>query len=137
MPLAPRNELMDEVQAALSDDLIKPAYRDSRRRHFDGHCYHAAEAYFHLAGGTTSGLSFRRRRNDDGTSHWWLVDEEDRVIDLSLGPNDKGTYEYEEGNGAAPLTGYVKASKSAAQVIRRVQDARASGSGSRRAGWSS
>jgi hypothetical protein len=46
-----------------------------------GFCSIAAEALYHLAGGQGTGLTPHRRRYDDGTTHWWLVDEKGRIWD--------------------------------------------------------
>ncbi len=79
--LAPADKLKREVRAALTDEL------DSGQ----GFAYVAAEAYFHLAGGYDAGLHPVQLRYR-GKSHWWLVDADGRVIDLTLGPREKFPY---------------------------------------------
>lgn len=82
--LAPANKLGHEIQAVLTEDL------DAGQ----GFAYIAAEAYFHLAGGRGAGLRAMHLKYRD-KSHWWLVDEDDRVIDLV--PPGSPAFPYERG----------------------------------------
>ena len=65
--------------------LLKPAWRRMHTEHripaSTGFCSIAAETLYHLAGGQGSGLTPYRRSYKDGTTHWWLVDEDGRVWD--------------------------------------------------------
>jgi hypothetical protein len=93
--LAPADKLKREVQAVLTDELTQNAYRSGFGR-YDGFAYVAAEAYFHLAGGYDAGLQpmqLKRR----GKSHWWLVDSDGRVIDLTLAPRESSSFPYHRG----------------------------------------
>jgi hypothetical protein len=94
-PLAPADKLKREIQAVLTDELRSDDHRLGHGR-YDGFAYPAAEAYFHLAGGYAAGLhpmhlKYRRK------SHWWLVDLEDRVIDLTLAPRETSEFPYQRG----------------------------------------
>jgi hypothetical protein len=93
--LAPADKLKREVQAALTEELAQHLYRSGFGR-FDGFAYVAAEAYFHLAGGWDAGLRPMQLKYR-GKSHWWLLDSEDRVIDLTLGPRETSDFPYHRG----------------------------------------
>ena len=93
--LAPADKLKREIQAVLTDDLRSEEHRLGSGR-YDGFAYVAAEAYFHLAGGHAAGLRpmhLKRR----GKSHWWLLDEDGRVIDLTLAPRESSAFPYDRG----------------------------------------
>jgi hypothetical protein len=84
--LAPADKLKRDVQGALTDEL------DAGQ----GFAYVAAEAYFHLAGGYEAGLHPVQLKYR-GKSHWWLVDRDGRVIDLTLGPVENSKFPYRRG----------------------------------------
>jgi len=84
--LAPADKLKREIQAVLTEDL------DAGQ----GFAYVAAEAYFHLTGGYNAGLH-PVHLNYRGKSHWWLVDSEGRVIDLTLSPRESSSFPYQRG----------------------------------------
>lgn len=80
------------------------------------------EAYFFLGGGKDAGLQpmqLTRRRG----SHWWILKDDEIVIDLTLRPREgPGDYPYENGTPRGFMqTGYKRPSKRAAQLIERVQ----------------
>ncbi len=117
--LAPADKLKREVQTSLTDDLAQDQYRSGFGR-FDGFAYIAAEAYFHLGGGYDAGLhpmQLKRR----GKSHWWLVDSDGRVIDLTLGPRESSSFPYHR--GARRPFRYTRAgiSRRAQTIVERVQ----------------
>jgi hypothetical protein len=62
------------IQAALSPDLLRQRYRDMVDPAVPtaGHCYHAAEALWHLLGGRASDWTPHVYREADGVTHWWL-----------------------------------------------------------------
>jgi hypothetical protein len=120
--LAPADKLKREVQAVLTGELAQDRYRSGFGR-FDGFAYVGAEAYFHLAGGYDAGLhpmQLKRR----GKSHWWLVDGQDRVIDLTLGPRERSDFPYHR--GARRPFRYTPAgiSRRAQTIVERVRAAR-------------
>jgi hypothetical protein len=94
--LAPADELKREVQSALTDELAQDQYRSGFGR-FDGFAYVAAEAYFHLAGGYDAGLQPMQLKHR-GRSHWWLLDSDGRVIDLTLAPRETSSFPYHRGH---------------------------------------
>jgi hypothetical protein len=95
--LAPADTLKREIQAVLTDELRSDGHRTGHGR-YDGFAYVAAEAYFHLAGGYEVGLRPTHLRHR-GKSHWWLVDSEGRVVDLTLAPRETADYPYHRGKG--------------------------------------
>ena len=120
--LAPADKLKREVQAALTDELAQDQYRSGFGR-FDGHAYIAAEAYFHLAGGYDAGLhpmQLKRR----GKSHWWLLDSDGRVIDLTLGPRETSGFPYQRGKRRPFRHTPAGISRRAQTVVERVRAVR-------------
>jgi len=94
-PLAPADKLKREIQAVLTDELRSDEHRIGHGR-YAGFAYIAAEAYFHLAGGYDAGLQAMQLKHR-GKSHWWLVDSEGRVIDLTLAPRETSDFPYNRG----------------------------------------
>src|SRR5262249_20139119 len=111
--LAPADKLKREIQAVLTDDL------DTGQ----GFAYVAAEAYFHLAGGYDAGLQPMHLRYR-GKSHWWLIDKDGRVVDLTTSSRDRPTFPY--GRGEHRTFRYTPAgiSRRAATIVERVRAAR-------------
>jgi hypothetical protein len=93
--LAPADKLKREIQAVLTDELGSHRHRVGHGR-YNGFAYPAAEAYFHLAGGYDAGFHPVHLRYR-GKSHWWLLDPQDRVIDLTLAPREKSDFPYHRG----------------------------------------
>lgn len=64
--------ILSHIHQTLTDDLLKPVYRQMTGRHLTtGHCYAASEAAFHLLGGSQYWMSYCGR-DDTGGTHWWL-----------------------------------------------------------------
>ena len=120
--LAPADRLKREVQATLTDEL-----RDDRHRcgfgRYDGFAYVAAEAYFHLAGGYDAGLHPLQLEHR-GRSHWWLVDADGRVIDLTLGPRETSSFPYERGKRRPFRYTPAGISRRTRAIVERVKTAR-------------
>ena len=93
--LAPADKLKRETQAVLTDELGSDEHRLGHGR-YAGFAYPAAEAYFHLAGGYDAGLHPVHLKYR-GKSHWWLLDSEGRVIDLTLAPRETSSFPYNRG----------------------------------------
>jgi hypothetical protein len=89
---APLDPLGREVQRVL--ELIRPKLtEEADYARFDGYCGAASEAYLHLARERRQGDNLKVMRRADGdSSHWWLLDESGRVIDLTLAPSDRRYY---------------------------------------------
>lgn len=75
--------LIADIKAALSPDLLKPEYRfmADPANPTAGHCYHAAEALWHLLGGREAGWTPQVHREEDGVTHWWLRHEDGTIAD--------------------------------------------------------
>jgi hypothetical protein len=112
--------IVKQVQKALTPDLIDQSRCKPRRgaSPLECHCYHAAEAVYHLAGAKKSGLVPVHGKFRGGT-HWWLEDRKSgRVVDPTAAqlPSD---YPY-DGRRAGFLT--RDPSKRARIVMQRVQE---------------
>jgi hypothetical protein len=120
--LAPADKLKREIQAVLTDELALDQYRCGFGS-FDGYAYVGAEAYFHLAGGSDAGLhpmQLKRR----GKSHWWLVDTDGRIIDLTLGPRQRSNFPYQRGKRRPFRYTPAGISRRAQTIVERVKAAR-------------
>jgi hypothetical protein len=120
--LAPADELKREIQAVLTDERAQDQYR-SGFGSFDGFAYVGAEAYFHLAGGYDAGLhpmQLKRR----GKSHWWLVDADGRVIDLTLAARESSTFPYHRGQRRPFRYTPAGISRRAQTIVERIRAAR-------------
>jgi hypothetical protein len=93
--LAPADKLKRKIQAVLTDELRSDEHRIGHGR-YEGFAYIAAEAYFHLAGGYDVALQPMQLKHR-GKSHWWLLDSEGRVIDLTLAPRETSSFPYHRG----------------------------------------
>jgi hypothetical protein len=120
--LAPADKLKREVQAVLTDELAQDQYRSGFGR-FDGFAYVATEAYFQLAGGYEAGLHPMQHKRR-GKSHWWLVDSDGRVIDLTLGTRETSSFPYHRGQRRPFRYTPAGISRRAQTVVERVRAAR-------------
>ena len=120
--LAPADKLKREIQAALTEELRSGEHRLGRGR-YDGFAYPAAEAYFHLAGGYDAGLHPMHLKYR-GKSHWWLVDSDGRVIDLTLGPHESSDFAYHRGKRRPFRYTPTGLSRRAQTVVERVRATR-------------
>jgi hypothetical protein len=67
------DNLIAQIQAALTPDLLKRPYREENTTNpMFGHCYVATEALFHLLPDRENYCACRGR-DDRGIVHWWLV----------------------------------------------------------------
>ena len=117
--LAPADKLKREIQAVLTDELRSDEHRLGHGR-YDGFAYVAAEAYFHLAGGYAAGLQpmqLKRR----GKSHWWLLDKDGRVIDLTLAPRETSDFPYQRGHRRPFRHTPAGISRRAQTIVERVR----------------
>lgn len=98
---------IERIPSVLTPDLLKPAFKHMAdpENPTAGHCYHAAEAAYHLLGGQESGWKPRFFREDDGITHWWLV-KDGEIIDPTADQYlSKGlTPPYESGKPCGFLT---------------------------------
>ena len=128
-PAAPRSltevcrsvltEVCRSVQAVLTPELLRAGtYTPTGKSNLEGHCYHAAEAVYHLAGGKAAGLTPVVGKLGGGT-HWWLVQTDGSVVDPTAAQLPDG-YAY-QGRRCGFLT--RQPSKRARTVIERVKTA--------------
>ena len=123
----------DETAREIREFLrANPGLRDSQIHPDDpehsvyGHCYPAAEAYFHARGGTDSVLDIYClswsdvRENGSGT-HWYLRDPDvETWIDLAIEQPDDGDHiPFSEGRRRAFITGY-EPSKRARRILEAI-----------------
>jgi hypothetical protein len=111
------------VQAVLTDELAQEPNRSGFGR-YDGFAYVAAEAYFHLAGGYDAGLHPMQLKHR-GKSHWWLLDPDGQVIDLTLGPRETSNFPYQRGKRRPFRYTPAGISRRAQTVVERVRTSRA------------
>lgn len=118
--------LIRKIKTVLTPDLLKPAYRfmASETNPTAGHCYHAAEALYHLLGGNLKGWVPHRVRESDGMTHWWLKNRETGKIADPTADQYRSLGEeppYQLGRAGGFLT--KRPSKRAHEIIRRVNAA--------------
>jgi hypothetical protein len=121
--LAPADKLKREIQATLTEELRSDEHRLGHGR-YDGFAYVAAEAYFHLGAGYEAGLRPVHLKHR-GKSHWWLLDSEGRVIDLTLAPRETSNFPYHRGKRRPFRYSPSGLSRRAQAVVERVRAARA------------
>ena len=120
--LAPADKLKREIQAVLTDELRSDEHRIGHGR-YDGFAYVAAEAYFHLAGGYDAGLHPMHLKYR-GKSHWWLIDPQGRVIDLTLAPRETSSFPYHRGKSRPFRYTPAGISRRALTIVERVRAGR-------------
>jgi hypothetical protein len=120
--LAPPDDLKRDVQAAFDPGEAQPKYRSGFGR-YDGLAYIGAEAYFHLAGAYDSGLRPMQLKYR-GKSHWWLVDPENRVIDMVLGARETSKFPYHRGKRRPFRYTPAGISRAAQKLVDRVRETR-------------
>lgn len=72
-------KLVDDVRAALSDDLRRAPWKGSTNP-FAGHCYVASEAVFHILGGRAAGITPIHMKHE-GQPHWALRFSDGSIVD--------------------------------------------------------
>ena len=77
-------DLIAQIQAALTPDLLKPPYREENEVNpMFGHCYVATEALFYLLPDRENYCACRGR-DDRGIVHWWLVHKNtNKILDVT------------------------------------------------------
>ena len=97
--------MIQKIQNALSDDLLKPKYRKPNMPSLYGHCYVASEALYHM-GAKEQGFRPCWARDDNNVVHWWLQDNRGRILDPTANQyTDQGlTPPYDKGRLGGFLT---------------------------------
>lgn len=115
--------LIKKIQEVLSPDLLKPEFRANydQNNPFYGHCYAASEALYHLLGGSKSGYTPYRGKDELGVTHWWLQSKSGQILDPTVEQylTVNRTPPYHNGKGGGFLT--KDPSKRAQEIIKRVQ----------------
>lgn len=83
----------------------------------DGNCYIASEAYYHINGGKRAGYKPMQGYHE-GTSHWWLVNDKGKVIDITASQFSTAV-NYSSGCGRGFLT--KRPSKKAKEIIDAIR----------------
>ena len=114
------DNLIKQIQMNLTDDVLSPKYRKIlRKTPLEGHCYVAAEALYHLMGGSAAKLTaFVASYEEDGQkfTHWWLRNSRGNILDptasqyLDIGQEPP----YSKGKAIGFLT---KAPSARAQIV--------------------
>lgn len=79
------------IQKSLTPDLLKPQFREGNATNpLFGHCYHSAEALYHLIRELQlpeeyCGFRPCRGVEDNGIPHWWLQNERGAILDPTAG----------------------------------------------------
>lgn len=119
------NGLIAEVQAQLTQDLLKSEYHEENDNNpMFGHCYVASEALYYLLSDKDRYCP-ARGRDPDGIVHWWLEDVAyDKIIDATSDQYySKGkTPPYDVGKRSGFLT--AEPSKRTVVVLNRINMAR-------------
>lgn len=115
-------DLIRRIHSALSPDLLKPAYRHLHdpANPTAGHCYHAAEAMWHMLGGRAAGWTPQVHRESDGITHWWLRHEDGTIADPTADQYQGAPLPYELGLGKGCGFMTKAPSRRAQEVIWRV-----------------
>jgi len=87
-----------------------------------GYCAVGAAAYFHLGGGRPAGIQAMQRTDpDDGSSHWWVVRPDGRIVDITVRAGQRVKFPYDEGHPRGfTNAGYVRPPAKARTVMDRV-----------------
>lgn len=115
---------IEQIRGALTPDLLKPEYRfmADAGNPTAGHCYHAAEALWHLLGGAESEWTPHVYREEDGVTHWWLRHRKTGEIADPTAEQYRLVGDeppYARGKGCGFLT--KQPSRRAGEIIRRVK----------------
>lgn len=113
------------IQNSLTPDLLKPQYREVNATNpLFGHCYHSAEALYHLIRELQlpeEYHSFRPCRgvDDNGIPHWWLQNERGGILDPTAGQyTSKGVNPPYESGRFRPFLTRLSSKKTHALIMR-------------------
>ena len=87
----PIEAVIEAIQKSLTPDLLKPQFREGNKTNpFFGHCYHSAEALYHLIRDLKLPEEYRRYRpcrgvDENNISHWWLQNDDGDILDPTAG----------------------------------------------------
>lgn len=112
--------LIEILQSLLTEDLLKPKYRNSNKNKYWGHCYVASESYYHLLTDEEKKYIKPAILNINGDTHWFLKNNKNgEIIDLT---KEQFNFKlpYYEAKNAAFLT--KNPSKRALILINRIYE---------------
>jgi len=91
----------------LGETILKPEYHAAKLgrplRPYEGACYVASQALYHLLGGTEQSTWKPVRLRHEGSMHWWLRGPEGQIVDLTA-EQFLTPVPYEQGVGGGFLT---------------------------------
>lgn len=79
--------VIEAIQKSLTPDLLKPQFREGNKTNpLFGHCYHSAEALYHLIREFRLPQEYHDFRpcrgvDDKNIAHWWLQNERGKILD--------------------------------------------------------
>lgn len=108
--------LTQQIQAALSRDLLRPQYQNLRACPYTGHCYVASEVLYHLYG-KQNGYTPACMAHEN-TMHWFLRNKQTgQILDITV-EQFQSVPNYKQARGCGFLT--REPSKRAQEVMRRI-----------------
>lgn len=110
------SNLIEEIQAVLTPDLLKWGTHKAKQHPFKGHCYVAAEALYHALGGLQAGYTPMFIKHE-GASHWYVRTPDHRYLDPTA-EQFSTPVPYAEGTAKGFMTG--EPSKRARTVAARL-----------------
>jgi hypothetical protein len=119
------DRLLRRLHGSLSLDLLHRDYLGSDDKAYYwatlGHCYVAAEAMYHLWGKRAGYVPYVTKHSN-GTTHWWLVNQETGdVLDPTEPQLGGKPFSYHKGRRASFLT--ARPSRRARELMRRMSRA--------------
>ena len=109
------SELTDVIRSVLTEELRSPGYGTHQ---MSGFCYVVSEAYYHILGGKSAGLTPCTVKHE-GVTHWYLKEKTGEIVDITADQFET-VPDYSKGRGRGFLT--KGPSKRAQVVIDRVQE---------------
>lgn len=102
----------DLIKKNLTPDLLPKSWvqRNARNRDF-GHCHNASGCLYKIFG--PQNVRLHRALDDEGIYHWWIIDKNGKLIDLTEG-------QYTEEGRTAPHANGEKASLLGFEYKKRV-----------------
>ena len=100
-----RDKVIDIIKDKLTSDLLPKKWvnRNKGNRMF-GHCHNASATFKKIFG---KQVELRRALDDDGIWHWWCVDKDNNIIDITAdqyySEGRQPPWEKTKGEKASPL----------------------------------
>lgn len=113
-------DMMEKVRSKLTPDLLRDKkYAEMDRGIYCGHCAVASEALFYLLGGKETGYHLYRAKDEQGISHWWVVNAQGVILDSTREQyTDYGLKPpYDKGKKACPNQGHGYVPTNRAKIL--------------------